>query len=121
MKLCLQDMFLIKSYLPFIAWQPCFLYPSLRESFGIPLVEAMLCEVPIITSNTSSMPEIVSDAAVLCNPFEPQSIADAISMVFANKGKQQEMKDKGLKRGQMFSWELNAISTLEVYKSFVNL
>ncbi len=98
-----------------------FLYPSLRESFGIPLVEAMLCEVPIITSNTSSMPEIVSDAAVLCNPFEPQSIADAISMVFANKGKQQEMKDKGLKRGQMFSWELNAISTLEVYKSFVNL
>ncbi|MBP7510421.1 MAG: glycosyltransferase family 4 protein [Bacteroidia bacterium] len=98
-----------------------FLYPSLRESFGIPLVEAMLCEVPIITSNTSSMPEIVSDAAVLCNPFEPQSIADAISMVFANKGKQQEIKDKGLKRGQMFSWELNAISTLEVYKSFVNL
>jgi glycosyltransferase involved in cell wall biosynthesis len=98
-----------------------FLYPSLRESFGIPLVEAMLCEVPIITSNTSSMPEIVSDAAVLCNPFEPQSIADAISMVLANKGKQQEMKDKGLKRGQMFSWELNAISTLEVYKSFVNL
>jgi glycosyltransferase involved in cell wall biosynthesis len=98
-----------------------FLYPSLRESFGIPLVEAMLCEVPIITSNTSSMPEIVSDAAVVCNPFEPQSIADAISMVFANKDKQQEMKVNGLRRGQMFSWELNAISTLEVYKSFVNL
>jgi glycosyltransferase involved in cell wall biosynthesis len=98
-----------------------FLYPSLRESFGIPLVEAMRCEVPVITSNTSSMPEIVDDAAQICDPFDAQSIADAILLVWNNTELQQQMKAKGLKRGQMFSWELNANSTLEVYKSFVNL
>jgi glycosyltransferase involved in cell wall biosynthesis len=98
-----------------------FLYPSLRESFGIPLVEAMRCEVPVITSNTSSMPEIVGDAAHICDPFDAQSIADAILLVWNNAELQQQMKVKGLTRGQMFSWELNANSTLEVYKSFVNL
>ncbi|MDZ4666337.1 MAG: glycosyltransferase family 1 protein [bacterium] len=98
-----------------------FLYPSLRESFGIPLVEAMRCEVPIITSNTSSMPEIVGEVALICDPYKPETIATAIDTLWNNPKLQAEMRLAGLSRGQLFSWELNAKSTLKVYENFVTL
>jgi glycosyltransferase involved in cell wall biosynthesis len=94
-----------------------FLYPSLRESFGIPLVEAMKCEVPIITSNTSSMPEIVGDAALLCDPFNAQTLADAISKLWNDKVLQKELSENGKKRANIFSWESNAKQTLAIYES----
>lgn len=96
-----------------------FLYPSLRESFGIPLVEAMNCEVPIITSNTSSMPEIVGDAAVLCDPFNSQSISDAICNLDNDKELQESLRMKGKMRGQQFSWKQNATETLAIYKNII--
>jgi glycosyltransferase involved in cell wall biosynthesis len=96
-----------------------FLYPSVRESFGIPLVEAMCCEVPIITSNTSSMPEIVGDAALLCDPNKAETIAQAISELWGNAKLQMELKIKGKQRGKIFSWNQNASETVAIYQSIV--
>jgi glycosyltransferase involved in cell wall biosynthesis len=96
-----------------------FLYPSLRESFGIPLVEAMCCEVPVITSNTSSMPEIVGDAALICDPFNENSIAMAIHELLTNNDLSQRLRLNGKMQGDYFSWEKNASDTLKIYQSIV--
>ncbi len=98
-----------------------FLYPSLRESFGIPLLEAMACGVPIVTSNTSSMPEIVGDAAVLCDPYSAESIAAAIEKLMADVALQNELRLKGKERVQQFSWLKNAEQTLKVYEDVFSL
>jgi glycosyltransferase involved in cell wall biosynthesis len=93
-----------------------FLYPSLRESFGIPLVEAMACGVPVITSNTSSMPEIAQDAALIADPFKPETIAEAIQQLWNDKTLQQSLIAKGIERAKHFSWDANARLTLQVYE-----
>jgi glycosyltransferase involved in cell wall biosynthesis len=97
-----------------------FLYPSLRESFGIPLVEAMSCGVPVITSNTSSMPEIAEDAAIIVDPFNAETIANSIEVLWANKTMQNSLVEKGLKRAKHFSWDANASLTLKVYEEVLN-
>jgi glycosyltransferase involved in cell wall biosynthesis len=94
------------------------LYPSLRESFGIPILEGMACGVPVITSNTSSMPEIAGDAAVLINPENPQEIADAISKVLNNSSLKSELSEKGIQRSAMFSWRSMAEKYLKLYLEF---
>jgi glycosyltransferase involved in cell wall biosynthesis len=93
-----------------------FLYPSLRESFGIPLVEAMACGVPVITSNTSSMPEVAQDAALIVDPFKPESIAVAIQQLWQDKALQQSLITKGIQRAKHFNWDANALLTLNVYE-----
>lgn len=93
-----------------------FLYPSLRESFGIPLVEAMACGVPVITSNTSSMPEIAQEAALIADPFKPETIAEAIQQLWNDKILQQSLISKGIERAKHFSWDANASLTLKVYE-----
>ncbi len=95
-----------------------FLYPSLRESFGIPLLEAMACGVPTITSNTSSMPEVAGSASVLVNPFKPEEIADAIINLQQDLNLQQQLIVKGLKRVEHFTWEANAKQTLALYSQY---
>jgi glycosyltransferase involved in cell wall biosynthesis len=92
-----------------------FLYPSLRESFGIPILEAMACGVAVITSNTSSMPEIALDSAEYCNPFDAESIAAAIDLFQENKEHKNKMALKGLERANFFSWTNNAKQTLDIY------
>jgi glycosyltransferase involved in cell wall biosynthesis len=94
------------------------LYPSLRESFGIPILEGMACGVPVITSNTSSMPEIAGDAAILINPENPQEIADAISKVLNNSSLKSELSEKGIQRSAMFSWRSMAEKYLKLYLEF---
>lgn len=94
-----------------------FLYPSLRESFGLPILEAMACGVPVITANTSSMPEVASDAAVLTDPFNFEEIALCISKVLTDKEMMLLMREKGLKRAQQFTWKGAAEQLLQVYKT----
>ncbi len=94
-----------------------FLYPSLRESFGIPLLEAMACGAPLITSNTSSMPEIADDAALFVDPFNANEIADAIMKLQSNDDLKKELAANGFKRVENFTWENNAKQTLEWYKN----
>ncbi|MCB0805017.1 MAG: glycosyltransferase family 4 protein [Bacteroidales bacterium] len=94
-----------------------FLYPSLRESFGIPLLEGMRCGVPVISSNTSSMPEIGGDGAMLIDPYHPEQISDAMSEILSNHTLRKEMTQKGFERAAAFSWENMAKQVLELYKN----
>lgn len=95
-----------------------FLYPSLRESFGIPLLEAMACGTPIITSNTSSMPEVAGEAAVFVDPNDANQIADAILKLQKNNELKEKLKTIGFSRISRFTWQHNAELTLSVYKQF---
>jgi glycosyltransferase involved in cell wall biosynthesis len=85
----------------------CFVYPSLRESFGIPIIEAMACGTYVITSNTSSMPEVASDAAILVDPYNVVEIKLAmITSQFSLE--KEEVIQAGLNRAAQFSWENTA-------------
>ena len=93
-----------------------FLYNSLRESFGIPLLEAMACGTPVITSNTSSMPEIGGSDAILVNPEKANEIADALIKLESDEAYYQQQRSIGLKRAQLFSWKKTAEQLLQLYK-----
>jgi glycosyltransferase involved in cell wall biosynthesis len=95
-----------------------FLYPSLRESFGIPILEGMACGIPVITSNTSSMPEIAADAAFIVDPFKPEEITNAMNQILMNPQLYQELSQKGMIRASLFSWENMAKSVLKLYQEF---
>jgi glycosyltransferase involved in cell wall biosynthesis len=97
-----------------------FLYPSLRESFGIPILEAMACGTPVITSNTSSMPEVAGGAALLIDPFKPESIAEAILQLQNNSAKRTSQIAHGLERVQQFSWFETARQVRSIYEQVVN-
>ncbi len=94
-----------------------FLYPSLRESFGIPILEAMACGAPVITSNTSSMPEISKDASILINPYKFEEITDAIFHILENENLKNIKIKKGLERIKLFSWNNMAKKVLSLYET----
>ncbi len=98
-----------------------FLYPSLRESFGIPIIEAMACGVPVITSNTSSMPEISGEAAVLINPFNVQEITNAMITIEDNLESRNHLIQTGLKQAEKFLWEIMAQKVLNIYQKIEQL
>lgn len=94
-----------------------FLYPSLRESFGIPILEAMACGTPVVTSCTSAMPEIAGSAALLVDPNNEIEIADAILKIENDKDLRENLINAGIKRSSGFSWEYTAKELLKIYKS----
>jgi len=83
-------------------------YVSLFEGFGIPLLEAMKCNVPVITSNITSMPEVAGDAALFVDPYRPDEIAQAMEQLATNEQLRKELIRKGAVRCENFSWELSA-------------
>jgi len=89
-------------------------YPSLNETFGLPILEAMACGCPVVTSDTSAMPETAGGAAVLSDPKDPASIARAI-VEAAGPGRDR-LRDDGLRRASQFTWGATAASTLDVYR-----
>ena len=91
-----------------------FVYPSFNETFGLPILEAMACGCPVVTSDVSSMPEIAGGAAVLCDPNEPASIAAAITR--AIEAGPERLRTAGLRRAAEFRWERTATETLAVYR-----
>jgi glycosyltransferase involved in cell wall biosynthesis len=91
-----------------------FVYPSLNETFGLPILEAMACGCPVVTSDASAMPETAGGAAVLADPREPASIARAI-IEAAGPGR-EKLRDLGLRRAAEFTWGATAASTLDVYR-----
>lgn len=93
-----------------------FLYPSLRESFGIPLLEAMACGTPVITSNTSSMPEIGGPYAILVNPESSDEIAEMMLKLETDDEFYRKQEEVGLQRAKLFSWRNTAERLLEVYE-----
>lgn len=92
------------------------IFPSLFEGFGIPLLEAMACGCPVIASNTTSIPEVAGDAALYFNPRDPKDIASKMDSIFADKELRISLKAKGFKRVKVFSPEIMARQTLQVYR-----
>jgi len=93
-----------------------FLYPSLRESFGIPMLEAMACGVPVITSNTSSMPEVGGNAALFIDPFKPEEITGAMKKLLSDPSLCESLILKGFENARKFSWKAMAEQVLGLYQ-----
>lgn len=92
-----------------------FLYPSLRESFGIPILEAMASGAPVITSNTSSMPEIAGKAGIMIDPYQPEQITTAMKIVSSEINLKAEMIREGILQATKFSWKTMAEEVLNIY------
>lgn len=125
-KLNLQDDVIFTGYVPdedlpaLYNAADLFVFPSLYEGFGLPPLEAMACGCPVITSNTSSLPEVVGDAGIMIDPYDVDGLAEAIYNVLTNMELKEDMVKKGLERAKMFSWEKTAKETLKVYEEVYN-
>lgn len=96
-----------------------FAYPSLYEGFGLPILEAMACGCPVVSSSTSSIPEVCADAAMLVNPESIDDLTEAIYIMITEDSIKQVYKKKGLERIKYFLWEGTAQKTLSVYKKVI--
>jgi glycosyltransferase involved in cell wall biosynthesis len=93
-----------------------FAYPSFYEGFGLPVLEAMSCGTPVVTSRSSALSEVGGDAVKYCNPKSPESIAEKIYEFISSEDEREKYSTKGLKRAENFSWKKCAEETLAVYK-----
>lgn len=94
----------------------CYVYPSLYEGFGLPILEAMACSCPVITSNYGAMKEVAGGAAYLVNPESTQQISKAMLELHSNNGFRKVFINAGLKRKNFFSWNKTAMETLRTYR-----
>lgn len=94
-----------------------FLYLSLYEGFGLPLLEAMQCGLPVIASNTSAMPEVAGDAALLVDPKETDELCDAMLKIYTTPSLRDALTRRGMERAELFSWETCANQTLQAYQT----
>jgi glycosyltransferase involved in cell wall biosynthesis len=117
----------LHKYVRFLGFQPIdtlavlyrlasvFAFPSLYEGFGLPPLEAMASGTPVVTSNASSLPEVVGDAALLVDPHDATNIADGIYRVLTDDALQNDLKRRGLERASQFSWEAAVRRVREIY------
>ena len=107
-----------------LAWHykfaSAFIYPSLYEGFGIPPLEAMSFDCPVVCSGVSSIPEVVGEAAELFDPYKPESIRMAIERVVSDDALKQTLIARGRARIKLFSWERCARETLDVYRKVLS-
>lgn len=99
----------------FYAAAELFVFPSLQEGFGLPIIEAMASGTPVITSNITSMPEIAGEAAILVNPLDPGEIAEAMNRILANEGLKEKLIKMGIERAKQFNWKITAEETKKIY------
>jgi glycosyltransferase involved in cell wall biosynthesis len=96
-----------------------FAFPSLYEGFGMPVLEAMACGTPVVTSNLSALPEVAGDAGVLVDPYEPAAISTAMEELLENQSRREELSRRGLERARRYTWRQVAEQTVRVYKQIV--
>jgi glycosyltransferase involved in cell wall biosynthesis len=99
----------------------CFVFPSLYEGFGFPILEAFQCCCPLICSNTSSFPEIAEDAAYYFDPYDIESIKDAVNKVLYDENLRRELCQKGYNQVEKFNWDKTVLQTKNVYKTALGL
>ena len=92
------------------------IYPSLYEGFGLPVLEAMACATPVLTSKIPVMHEVAGDAAIFIDPYQVDDIAQGIYVGLTDELLRRELTQKGYERSKQFKWIKNAESTLEYYK-----
>jgi glycosyltransferase involved in cell wall biosynthesis len=92
-----------------------FVYPSLYEGFGLPPLEAMACGCPTVTSDSSSLPEVVGDAGLIVNPNSSADLVEAMARVLMEPGLAEALRNKGLARAARFSWDRCVQETLDIY------
>ena len=97
-----------------------FIFPSLHEGFGIPVLEAMACGTPVMTSNVTAMPEIAGGAAMLVDPFNVNEMTNSIREILANENLRKDLSEKGRARAKSFSWLATARKTLDIYEEVGN-
>lgn len=93
-----------------------FAFPSFFEGFGIPPIEAMACGAPVITSNTSSLPEVVGDAALQVDPHDVDALAQAILRILGDEALRESLREKGYQRVQQYTWQTSARKMLAIYQ-----
>ena len=98
-----------------------FVYPSLYEGFGLPPLEAMACGTPVISSNAASLPEVVGDAALSIDPTDIDALAQALVEVLSSQERQEDLRQRGLRRVAQFSWDRCATETLSVYREVLSM
>jgi glycosyltransferase involved in cell wall biosynthesis len=119
-KLDLSDHVVLTGYIPdadlpaLLSGALAFVFPSLYEGFGLPLLEAMACGTPVICSNASSLPEVAGDAALLVDPRDTEALADALARLVVDEGLRRELVERGFRQMQRFSWRRCAEETLRV-------
>ncbi|WP_322495761.1 glycosyltransferase family 1 protein [Chloroflexus sp.] len=124
-QLNLRDRVKFAGYLPeeelplWYAAATVFVFPSIYEGFGMPPLEAMACGTPVITSNTSSLPEVVGDAGLMVAPTDTIGLAEAIRRVLVDADLRAELRQRGLARARRFSWADTAAKTLAAYREAV--
>ncbi len=98
-----------------------FAFPSLYEGFGLPVLEAMQCGTPVVTSNTSSLPEVVGDAAVCVAPTDGDALCEALHRVVTDDSWAAELRRRGLERARLFSWDKTADLTVKAYAQMLQI
>ncbi len=98
-----------------------FVFPSLYEGFGLPVLESMACGTPVVTSNTSSLPEVAGDAALLVDPYNVEEIAGAMQLILSDVEFAIDLRSRGLERAKKFTWEKTASQTIAVYEQLLRV
>jgi glycosyltransferase involved in cell wall biosynthesis len=95
------------------------IFPSLYEGFGMPVLEAMACGAPVITSKTTALGEVAGDAAMLVDPSNAREVADTMIQVIENESLRASLKARGFARAKQFTWSRAAVQTCELYASLL--
>jgi len=119
-KLGLSDRVVLTGYVPdadlpgLLSGALAFVYPSLHEGFGLPVLEAMACDTPVVCSKVSSLPEVAGDAALMVDPFDVESLAQALRQIALDEGLRHTLVERGRQQVQLFSWRRCARETLQI-------
>jgi glycosyltransferase involved in cell wall biosynthesis len=97
-----------------------FVYPSLFEGFGLPVLEALACGTPVITSNASSLPEVAGDAALLVDPHDTESLVSAMQRLLNDSELRAALSEAGVRQARLFPWSRTAAGTAAVYRDALN-